>query len=203
MLNFNKKTIAIKALLFISGFATLSLQILGIRILAPFFGTSTPVWTALIGVVIAGSAVGYYGGGALADHVQKKEVFLWLAGGASMFIILILVFREIISIISPYFPYGLGAFTSSVILFFVPAIVLSSLTTYAIRIFVKKLDTIGQIHGILYATATMGGVVGIFGNNYLLLPFFNIVNIIFALSILLFLFGLLAFLSSRDSNISK
>lgn len=203
MLNFNKKTIAIKILLFITGFATLSLQILGIRILAPFFGTSTPVWTALIGVVIAGSTIGYYGGGALADHVQKKEVFLWLASSASAFIILILVFREIASIVVPYFSYGLGAFISSMILFFAPAIVLSSFTTYAIRIFVKKLDTIGQIHGNLYATATIGGVVGIFSNNYLLLPFFNIVTIICILSIVIFLFGLLAFLSFCDSHISK
>ena len=72
---FHEQSFEIKALLFLSGFVILSLEILGIRILAPYVGTTTPVWAALLGVTLAGSAVGYYWGGVLADHVQKKPYF--------------------------------------------------------------------------------------------------------------------------------
>lgn len=115
---FHEQSFEIKALLFLSGFVILSLEILGIRILAPYVGTTTPVWAALLGVTLAGSAVGYYWGGVLADHVQKKAVFLWLTAGASISITLIPLLRSVLSVVAPYFGYSGGAFIGAMLLFF-------------------------------------------------------------------------------------
>ncbi len=189
-----EQSVEIKILLFLSGFTILSLEILGIRILAPYVGTSAPVWAALISVPLLGSAVGYYGGGMLADRVQKKEILLWLAAGASLYIVLIPTLRSVMSIIALHTSYGIGAFIGSMLLFFVPVVFLSALVTYIIRVFVKNLDTVGQVHGTLYALTTVGSVVGVFGTSYILIPFFTTPHILYGLGILLILLSASIFL---------
>ncbi|MEK7643178.1 MAG: fused MFS/spermidine synthase [Patescibacteria group bacterium] len=192
---FHEQSFEIKTLLFISGFAILSLEILGIRILAPYVGTTVSVWAALSGVTLAGSSVGYYGGGVFADYTQKKAVFLWLVAGASISIALIPLLRSALSVVAPYFGYSGGALMGAMLLFFVPTMFLSATTTYIIRIFVKNLDTIGQVHGDLYALATIGSVAGVFGTSYILVPFFTIPHILYGLTSLIFLLSFSIFLS--------
>ena len=49
---------------FMSGALVMVLEMVGARVLAPHVGTSAVVWTSLIGVVLAGLAVGAWAGGA-------------------------------------------------------------------------------------------------------------------------------------------
>ena len=48
---------------FVSGAVVLGMEIAASRVLAPYFGNSLFVWGALIGVVLAGLALGYWAGG--------------------------------------------------------------------------------------------------------------------------------------------
>ena len=47
----------------LAGFAVLTLEILGVHWLAPWFGTSALVWSNQIGVVLLAMAVGGWWGG--------------------------------------------------------------------------------------------------------------------------------------------
>ncbi len=191
MMSYEQTTVT-KTLLFISGFTILSLEILGIRILGPYVGTTASVWAALIGVTLAGSAVGYYGGGMIADRTQRKEVFLWITASASICIILIPTLRSILSMVVPHTSYGIGALIGSMFLFFMPVMFLSALITYSIRVFVRNLDTIARVHGDLYALATIGSIVGVFSTSYILIPLFTIPHILYGLGITILLFGITA-----------
>src|SRR5436189_3387315 len=67
---------AISAAVFVSGGVLLGVEIAASRVLAPFFGNSLFVWGALIGVVLAGLAIGYWAGGALADRHPRPELLV-------------------------------------------------------------------------------------------------------------------------------
>ena len=54
-------------LAFRSGFAVLTIEIAGARVIAPVFGLSAVPWTAVIGVILAAIALGSHMGGRLAD----------------------------------------------------------------------------------------------------------------------------------------
>ena len=191
----HERSVEIKTLLFISGFAILSLEILGIRILAPYVGSTVPVWAAVVGIPLFGSAVGYYGGGVLADRIQKREVLLWLAAAASAYIALIPTLRGIMSVVAPHVSYGIGAIIGAGLLFLIPVALLSALTVYVIRVFVNSIESIGQTHGDLYALTTVGSVVGVFGTSYILVPFFTVPHILYALSAIIVLFSLHMYLT--------
>src|ERR687886_1078269 len=65
---------------FTGGAAVLAVEIAASRVLAPFFGNSLYVWGALIGVVLAGLAVGYWLGGALADRLPRPALMVGVLG---------------------------------------------------------------------------------------------------------------------------
>ncbi len=60
---------------FCSGAAIMTIELVGNRILAPWFGNSLYTWTALIGVILVAMSCGYYLGGFLVDR-KPNYVFL-------------------------------------------------------------------------------------------------------------------------------
>src|SRR5712692_9929871 len=61
------KNIYLYFVVFIGGVAVLALEILGTRILGPFYGVSLFLWSALITVTLAALSLGYAVGGYWAD----------------------------------------------------------------------------------------------------------------------------------------
>jgi predicted MFS family arabinose efflux permease len=81
------------ALVFLSSAAVLVLEILAARLLAPYVGHTLETYTAIIGVILGGIAVGSWIGGKAADRVDPKGLLgpLLITGGALAFITIPLV----------------------------------------------------------------------------------------------------------------
>src|SRR3954453_20623873 len=62
------------ALVFVCSAAVLMLEILAGRILAPYVGISLETYTAIIGTVLAGIAVGAWVGGRAADRIDPHRL---------------------------------------------------------------------------------------------------------------------------------
>ena len=56
---------------FVCGAVVMVYELVGSRILGPYFGTSVFVWTGLIGTIMGSLSLGYYLGGVLADRSPK------------------------------------------------------------------------------------------------------------------------------------
>lgn len=67
------RTAAIAVAVFVAGGVLLGVEIASSRVLAPVFGNSLYVWGAVIGVVLAGLAIGYAAGGAVADRAPGRR----------------------------------------------------------------------------------------------------------------------------------
>src|SRR5207237_7527889 len=52
----------------LAGASTLALEIVGTRILGPWYGVSLDLWSALIATTLAALALGYWLGGRFADR---------------------------------------------------------------------------------------------------------------------------------------
>jgi hypothetical protein len=53
---------------FLTGAIVLVVEILGTRVLSPYYGASVYVWSALIGVTLGSLTLGYLAGGWAADR---------------------------------------------------------------------------------------------------------------------------------------
>src|SRR5262245_56157233 len=68
---------------FVSGALILVLEILGTRVISPYYGSSIYVWSSLITVTLASLTLGYWLGGMAADRWPSLVCFsvALLAGG--------------------------------------------------------------------------------------------------------------------------
>src|SRR6476661_5378403 len=82
--SFSKKKFVLEITVFVCGALVMIYEIIGSRILSPYIGTSTYVWTSLIGVILAALSLGYWLGGKIADRRPNISILasaIFAAGG--------------------------------------------------------------------------------------------------------------------------
>ena len=72
---------------FLTGAAVMVIELLGTRLIAPFYGASLYVWTSIISVTLIALALGYYLGGIWADRARSGlSLIIALAGFLTLII---------------------------------------------------------------------------------------------------------------------
>ena len=71
---------------FVSGVASMGLEILAGRIVAPQFGGSIYTWGRIIGVFLAALSLGYHYGGKRAEERASIERLSWLLLGTAAYV---------------------------------------------------------------------------------------------------------------------
>src|SRR5205807_3728141 len=116
-------------LAFTGGIVSLGLEISASRLLAPFFGTSTYIWGALIGLILLYLTVGYYVGGWLADRMPRPQPLYRLTAASAAIVLLIPIISRPILLWSQsaLLRLQIGALVGAlvaVILLFAPSVIL-------------------------------------------------------------------------------
>jgi spermidine synthase len=164
-------------------------ELIGSRIVAPFIGTSTYVWTSLIGVILGALSIGYWLGGRMADK-RPDEKFLgfiiFVAGGLVSVTIFL---KDFILALVASAPAGIEvkSLISALFLFAPASIALGMVTPYAIRLRIHSVGDSGKTVGRLYALSTVGSILGTFAAGFILIPFVGSTRTLYILAASLFL----------------
>jgi spermidine synthase len=164
--------IPIAVAVFTSGAALLCTELAASRVLAPFFGNSLFVWGALIGVVLAGLAIGYWSGGALADRLPAPELLAAvIALGAVTVLAVPFLDDHVLEAVVSWDPGPrTNPVVASVLLFGLPSIFLAGVTPIAVRLRTRELEKVGRTAGGLFSVSTVGSIVGTFATAFWLIP---------------------------------
>src|ERR1043165_253651 len=81
--------VLLNIVVFVSGAVLMALEIVGSRVLAPYFGSSIFVWGSLISVIMAALSLGYYWGGWLSAREPSfgKLLVLLVIPGIMIFFV--------------------------------------------------------------------------------------------------------------------
>jgi len=162
--------LALFVLAFASGFAVLTIEIAGARLIAPVFGLSAVPWTAVIGVILMALAVGSHLGGRLADSgTIPLSTVLAVAGFTGALPVLGAGFPWMARDVLGFIP---GAIVSAVVLFAPPVLCLGAVVPYLVQADTESLGTVGRRAGDVSAAATAGSIAGTFATGFVLLPAF-------------------------------
>jgi MFS family permease len=176
------------ALVFVASGAVLVLEILGIRLLAPYVGLTLETTTAIIGTVLAGIAAGAALGGRAADRFAPRRLLaLLLTGGGALAIATVPMARGLGSALE-----GEGdpaAVLISLLALFPPAAALSAVTPVVARLQLRDLATTGSVVGRLSAWATGGALLGTFATGFVLVPLLATDVAVLAVGIVLLALG--------------
>jgi predicted membrane-bound spermidine synthase len=148
------------------------LELVAFRLYAPYFGYSIYVWGSMISVVMAALALGYAIGGWAADH-SHTDVPLYgsiLASAAYQLLVLLFV-RPLLASLAQH-GQSTGSILATLVIFAPPMTALAGVAPFVIR-FLARVDRLGSVAGSVYGLSTFGGIAGILGTTFLLVPRFG------------------------------
>ncbi|MBJ77548.1 MAG: hypothetical protein CMJ98_11130 [Planctomycetes bacterium] len=165
---------------FCAGAGTMVVELAAVRLLAPWFGASTGVWTNVIGVILLALAVGYVCGARLSmSGSPDRRLGFALVAGCLLTAVLPLVAGWVAG---TFMPAGLaldeaaglmlwGSLASSLVLFAPVAALLGCGCPLAVEALqVGSGGHAGTAGGRVLGMSTLGSLVGTFGTTHWLLP---------------------------------
>ncbi len=192
-------------LAFVSGFIIMAIELLGGRILAPYFGSSIFVWGSIITVFMLSLSLGYLFGGKLSVHKPSlKQHGMFFVMAAILLIPLIFFGNSImeavfLAIEDPRY----GSLTVSMLLFFFPTVVLGMIAPYSVRLLVMDTSRSGHVAGKLYFISTLGSAIGTLATSFYLVLWFEVNQILITMCCILFIAGMLAIFSDKAFPVTQ
>src|SRR3990167_5133350 len=174
------------AIAFLEGAMVLSVEILGAKMLAPFFGTSLIVWSSVIGITLTSLTAGYYFGGYLSKKQNPATILFTVLLLATFTIVLMPTLAY--SYIGSFSEWSIytGSFFSALLLLGPPLFLLGTTSPILIQVMTQSVTESGRLAGTLYAISTVGGILMTFLQGFLLVPLFGIsIPLLFCALILL------------------
>ena len=200
------KNYILLGVVFLTGACVLIIELVALRVLSPYYGNTIFSTSSVITVILAALSVGYYAGGRLADQRPSPGLFYGIitASGAT-----VLALQLLASVLMPYIGYRLslvsGPLISSTILFFLPGLLLGTLSPFAIKL--QKLhvpeEGVGTVAGKVFFWSTCGSIAGSLSAGFILIPRFGVNEIFLGTGVLLLAIGIAGMVASgvRKENI--
>ncbi|MFO0723355.1 MAG: fused MFS/spermidine synthase [Myxococcota bacterium] len=159
------------ALAFATSVCIMTIEIVAGRLIARSLGSSLYTWTSVIGVVLAGLAVGNYFGGRLAERYPATRLLLalYLASSAATALILgldaLVVDRQLFD--GSIWPLRVAL--SVTFTFLLPSAVLGTIGPVVLRVALhQNQHRAGHTIGDVYAAGAIGSIVGTFASGFFL-----------------------------------
>jgi hypothetical protein len=183
-----------------SGFFVMGVELLGGRLMAPYFGSSIFVWGALIAVFMTALAVGYLIGGQLSLRSPSLRGLGLLLIAEALLALPVILFADPVfdalsfSIEDPRYGSLLAAF----LMFSAPTVFSGMVSPYAVRLLIDNIERSGQSAGRLYFASTLGSAGGTILTTFYLVLLFEIDTIIIGLIAISFAIGAWLCIAGRD-----
>jgi spermidine synthase len=181
---------------FIAAGAVLVLEILAVRLLAPYVGLTLETTTSIIGAALAGIAIGAAAGGRIADRTDTRRLIVGLLVGGGLLALLIV---PVVHWLGPG-ARGEGNFAAlavTVVALVPAAVVLSAVSPAVAHLQLHDLRASGTVVGGLSGWATAGALLGTFGTGFVLVPLMPVSTAVLITALGLVLTGVVLGFSSR------
>lgn len=178
---------ALDIVAFITGFALMAYELAAARILAPSIGSSTYIWTSIIGVIIAALSLGYYIGGKLADkrHKVVDVAFLCIIAAALVGLTLLLYRDVLVSVTDSLNDPRWQGVVAALVLFAPTSFVLGIISPYLVKLKIQSLKTSGQSVASLSTLNSIGGIAGTFITGFVLFGYVGSIDTLKVIIVLL------------------
>jgi hypothetical protein len=166
-----------------SGFFVMGIELLGGRLLAPYFGSSIYVWGAIITVFMLALSLGYLIGGRYSLHGPSLRRLGLIVLAAAVTVLPVLVAGDAVldalsaRLADPRF----GSLLAALALFFVPTLISGMVSPYAVRLLVAEREHAGERAGRLYFISTFGSAAGTLLTSFYFVLWFELNQILWGM----------------------
>jgi predicted membrane-bound spermidine synthase len=160
---------------FLAGAALMAYEIVGSRLLAPYFGNSTFVWGSLISVFLGALSAGYAIGGRIADRRPAPGALALILSLSALLVGATVLLAEPLQewIIDVNLGLRLNPLVASILLFGPASVLMGMVSPYAVRLRAGDIASLGRTAGSLYGLSTAGSIVGTLAASFWLVQSFG------------------------------
>jgi spermidine synthase len=160
---------------FLEGGCVMACELIGAKMLAPYFGTSLYVWAAALGITLGGLMSGYFLGGIVSRHMADNLKALYLVLIAAAAFLFLMPFTSD-WVMEAALGLGLqsGALLSLFIFMFPPLVFMGMVSPLIINLLTREVKGAGNSAGNVYAISTLGGILVTFLLGFYVIPEFGI-----------------------------
>ncbi len=194
------------SLAFFNGMLVMIVEMLSSRMISPYLGTSTLVWTAVISTVLLALAFGAIIGGFLADkdvdYTTKLHRLAYACALAGFITILTGFSYPYIGneLMQNTMPLWLNAFFFSATLLMPAGIIYGMIAPYVVRLRLHHVEKAGRIIGIYSAMNTIGAILGTILGGVILISFLDVDTICNISGGIMLLFGIIIFIIQKKNK---
>jgi len=166
-----------------SGFFVMGIELLGGRLLAPYFGSSIYVWGAIITVFMLALSLGYLIGGRYSVHSPSLRRLALIVLAAALTVLPVLLAGDaLLDALSARLPDPrFGSLLAALSLFFVPTLISGMVSPYAVRLLVAEREHAGERAGRLYFISTFGSAAGTLLTSFYFVLWFELNQILWGM----------------------
>ena len=188
-------------LVFITSGAVLMLEIVSLRLVAPYLGLTLEMSTGVIGFALGAIALGAWLGGRAADSIPPQKLIgpmILLAG------VLVLFVGPAVRFTGEQVRGGnaFAVLIMAAVSILAPAALLSAVSPLVVKLRLQALDETGRVVGRLSGVGTLGALVSTFATGFLLVAEMPTSSILLALGGTLIVLGLLLTLKLKASPLT-
>jgi hypothetical protein len=178
---------------FVEGGALMSVEIVGAKLVGPYYGSSLYVWAAVLGLTLGGLTTGYFLGGIVSQRFpHRRTLFVIMLTSAALVAVMPWTAAMIMEA-TLGFELRLGITLSSLVFLFPPLVCFGMVSPMIIRLVTTHERKIGHAAGTVYAVSTIGGILTTYFVAFYAIPNIGMRETLFATAVLLALFPLLYF----------
>jgi len=161
---------------FLVGASIMAAELAASRLMAPYYGTSTPVWALIIGAVLCSIALGSFLGGRIASRFRGRGPLAWLLVGSALLLAgLPVAARPILQASVALLDRGaVGGTLATALgvnaLLAVPLLVLGMAGPLLLNTALRGGAEPGRVTGDIYCLGTVGSLVGTWLGGLVMVP---------------------------------
>lgn len=159
---------------FLEGASVMAAELIGAKMMAPFFGSSLYVWSAVMAITLGGLASGYFTGGFFSSKKDPEKALYKVLVLAAVFMILLPFTGKFTLHLFGYLSLLPAVTISSLIILFPPVFMMGMVSPLIIRNITRDVEHAGQAAGTIYAISTLGGILATFAFGFWIIPYFGL-----------------------------
>lgn len=183
------------AVVFITSFCLMVMELVAGRLMAPYLGVSLYTWTSVIGVILGGVSLGNYVGGRISDSFGSRKTLgaIILLSGISSLLVRFTVpfFGSLFQ--GTFIPLYIATFVFCLLVFFPTSLFLGCISPLVVKLDLRSMEKAGRTVGRIYAISSLGSILGTLLTGYFFISFFGTKTIVLAVSLILLILGILVF----------
>ena len=178
---------------FVEGGAVMAVELVGAKLVGPFYGNSLYVWAAVLGLTLGGLTAGYFLGGLISRKYPCKRTLYAVVLASAVLVALMPSIGAAVMEATLNLELRVGITLSCLAFLFPPLLCFGMVSPLIIRLVTTHDGAIGRAAGTVYAVSTVGGILATYVIAFHAIPEFGMYESLLATAATLAFFPALYF----------